>query len=266
MARRERQREDKKRVPGGKIAFLKNIFAWLITFWPVWTISLFILFILWGVYSYVAYSPEFDIKKVEIKDSGQGLNKLQKEVEWIIGRNIFYLDLKYVSDKLQKGHPEISEARVIRRFPNEIVIELKLKRPLAQVRAGRHYLIGDGGVVLPPGGSDLPYQNLPYILGTNVKPARLRVGERLQNTERIFKFIQVTQGKRLPPGCVITALDLSNPKEVTFFTSQAIEVRVGEDGFEDKLSRFVLLWPELIKEKPAPQRIDLRYPDIRVKK
>ena len=261
-----RRKEDKRKTPKKRFALLKAVAAWLINLWPVWVVSLIVILVGLGVYSYLYNSPQFEVRDVEIKDSGRALDKLQKDMEkTIIGTNIFQLNIEFISEKLEHEHPEISRAKVIRKLPNNIMIELKLKRPLAQLKIGRHYAIGEGGVVLPPGGSILPYQDLPYLLGVNVQPSPLRLREQFQSMDSALRFIKVTTGVKLPPGCIITAIDSSNPKEVTFYTSQAIEVRLGEDGFEDKLSKLALLWPELTKGSPSPRRIDLRYPDARIK-
>src|SRR3990170_2231029 len=103
MARRPK--EEKKKTPKKKFAFFKTIGTWLVHFWHIWTISLLVILIGLGIYSYLNNSPQFNIKKVEIKDGGQGFNKLQTEVEkLIIGTNIFQLNLEFVSQKLQNDH------------------------------------------------------------------------------------------------------------------------------------------------------------------
>ncbi|MBI2350288.1 MAG: FtsQ-type POTRA domain-containing protein, partial [Deltaproteobacteria bacterium] len=105
-------------MPKKRFAILKAVGAWLINLWAVWVVSLIVIVVGLGVYSYLYNSPQFEVRDVEIKDSGRALDRLQKEMEkTIIGTNIFQVNLEFISEKLEREHPEISRAKVIRKLP-----------------------------------------------------------------------------------------------------------------------------------------------------
>jgi len=103
--------------------------------------------------SYCVNNEAFCIKTVSITKTQYLKRKdILKASDIHVGENIFLLNLRAISKKLQRI-PRIKRAEVKRVLPNTIAIDIVERKEIAQVRLPfrkRYYLIDAEGCVLPP--------------------------------------------------------------------------------------------------------------------
>jgi len=107
-------------------------------------------------------SDYFDVKIIVIDPSLQFINK--RDLTKLKRKNIFKVDLKAVQRRLSSKYPQISDLKVIRRFPSQIYLTAKKRLPFAQMR------VKEGTVILDDSGVVLSIKNkensqLPLIQG-----------------------------------------------------------------------------------------------------
>lgn len=110
--------------------------------------------------------PYFNISKVTIKEIGGNLyNGLDKDFsKSIIRKNIFLVNLIDLKNKIEKESKDTECVSIQRRLPSELVIFLRERFAIAQLKALRFYRIDASGAIMD-GASDIAFSDLPIITG-----------------------------------------------------------------------------------------------------
>jgi len=113
-------------------------------------------------YQFATTSPQFEISHVSLTGN-QTLpeRELYKWLGPVTGKNIFLLDLENLSTRLAR-HPWIQSVSVRKVFPQDIVVDVKERKPYARIKLDRVYVMDNFGVLLSPETSD--DRNLPLII------------------------------------------------------------------------------------------------------
>lgn len=104
------------------------------------------------------------------------------------GESLIRLNKKEVAERIE-GLCWVAEAKVGRRFPSTVVVEVTERKPIALVAIGEVYLTDESGVLI-----DLPkqqYFNLPVFTG--LKDSTLADGKKVlvdEDTQRLQQFIK----------------------------------------------------------------------------
>lgn len=217
-----------------------------------------------GVYAYAVGSPTFQLSEVKVLNIGT-LTPSQafQFCELRPGENLVSLDLVNVQQVIKRKHPEFKEVRVRRVLPNRIEVVLKRRTPLAQVAFSRYVQI-DKDLVMLPGSSPTPFRNLTSIKGAPLPREGLFIGVTLTDemTRKAVKLAEVIKRSNVLRRHLLTEIDISDPRNVFFVVDGAIEIRIGNSHFIERLKildqtlRTVDLNPEKI------QYIDLRFDDV----
>lgn len=180
--------------------------------------------------------------------------------EPILGQNLWTLDLRALSEQLERQQPWLKQVRVVRQLPNAIRIEAIPRVPIAQVRLDRWYPV-DGEAFVLPQGSSAPAEGLLRLVGferaaTPLKPGRVNRDERLALALRVLA--------RLPqaPGAIarrVTAIDVEDPQQIRLVLDGALEVRCGTEA------ELATHWERLRTALKTVERQGLaaRYLDVR---
>ena len=84
-------------------------------------------------YRFITHSPRFNINEINLVGHKQLSNEeLSSWIGAIIGKNIFKLELDWVSKRLV-AHPWIQSASVSRVLPQGIYVEIKERTPFAKI-------------------------------------------------------------------------------------------------------------------------------------
>ncbi|MFT7539028.1 MAG: cell division septal protein FtsQ, partial [Lysobacterales bacterium] len=185
----------------------------------------------------------------------------QNDLERLKGKNIFSINIKKVQDKLELKYPQASELRVMRRFPNRIIIVAKERTPFVQIKVkDKYYVLDDKAVVLAV--SSQYDKALPVIenfklnksqvnLGGIVRGRNIRVAIRIRTA-----FKEYMDSKKLS----ITRIDLKDISKINLYLST--ELRIILDG--DKLDKKIQVLNLVLTQKELNLK-DVKYIDLRFK-
>lgn len=211
-----------------------------------------------GIYRYAKTTPRFSVQSITI----EGTKRLARDDILAAsgiepGVNLFSLDVEAAQGKL-KSSPWIKRARIVRRLPNGIFIEIVEREALATlVVAGRSFLIDRDGEPFKETGSGDPH-DLPIVTGVSIRPL---VDQRELERERLRDVLSLLQSyERL-------SIAKSYPaEEVHLEDSGAVTLVVGANGtalhlgpppFKQRLLRAERVLGKAIRKGAAPSVIFL---------
>ncbi|MCD6093827.1 MAG: FtsQ-type POTRA domain-containing protein [Candidatus Omnitrophica bacterium] len=284
---------------------LLKIFLIVIIFFLV------IFFFTKSVKSFLNTHPAFKIKKIATSHKpypnghrqATGYRLKEEEIKKILNiseqTSIFSLNLKKASKRLEEK-PEIKKAVIIRRFPDTLIIQLKERKPVAQIGVRRYFLIDEEGVILP-GPKNFPFANFPLIEGIDFPLSEPKIGRRyisqnLYSGLSIIKFLSsfgeftplevpatggaVASGDLLLTGFKLKKINVKDVKNILLYLqidspdlsawsgkTVLIKINIPEDNeAKNALKKKIRLLKEILPlHRPQDVKyIDLRFKDIMV--
>ena len=210
--------------------------------------------------------PAFNLTAVEVRTNGK-IDKatVLEYVNLTAGMNLFDLNLKMISEKLEKL-PEVEKAEARKVFPGKLLIKIEEREPFAQIRAGQYYLLDKQGVILP-GRSYGSYADLPLIAGAGVQRDKLKAGERCDSmklTRALDLLKAISQSTSLSLSDVAT-VNVRFPDDISFKMKEGLEIKIGRGDFKGKLSLLDRASRDIFSEQKNIKYIDLRFGDVIVK-
>jgi cell division septal protein FtsQ len=196
--------------------------------------------------------------------------------------NVFRLDIDTISRDTERRHPEFKSVVMTRKPPNAISVNIKYKEPVAFIRttAKRQFFYGkqrilyprQGMFVLVPISSDgitLPADTvkgkiIPVLRGVDFQMPVVKVGTVCPDRNLIagIRLLKVAESCWAIKDHRLDAIELSNPRNVSIFLENGIEVRLGEGNIREKIGTLkgILETPRLDLSKI--RYIDLRFSDV----
>lgn len=217
-----------------------------------------------GAIAWAVNLPVFGLDEVRILNIGslteeQAFNfcELRK------GENLMHLDLPGVQQVIKRKHPEFKEVRVRRVLPNRVEVMLKRRTPVAQVAFSRFVQI-DKDMVILPGSSTTAFRNLLVIEGASSPRQGVFVGAQLDDPKamKALTLASLVKRQNVLKKHLLTKVSVVDPKNITLFVDDAIEIRVGDSHFLDRMK---ILGETLKMVDLDPTRIryiDLRFDDV----
>jgi cell division protein FtsQ len=175
-----------------------------------------------SAHHYALSSPRFAIRTVDLVGAKRStLEQLKTEAGVALGSNLFATDTDAVERKLLED-PWIAEAKVTRRLPSTLRLEVSERDASAIVELGEHlYLVTREGVPFKQVELSDPY-DLPLITGAS--PENL-ARDRKREVERIQTGLEVLrQFERVPLSRAFPA------EEVHLADAGDVTLTVGKDG------------------------------------
>ena len=182
------------------------------------------------------------------------------------GDDLIKLKLSQIGEQLEKN-PWIESVRVKRYFPNTLAIEVAEREPVAVINVGYLAYLDTKGTIFKPL-NDGDSLNYPIITGiTDEDFTRDPTGTKRALTETVGLIALLKRGEvfRLDD---VSELHYDPGFGFTLFTTQGgIPVRLGTNGYQEKLARLARIYKELQPQMLTLEYIDLNYSDkIIVKK
>ncbi len=166
------------------------------------------------------------------------------------GDHLLRVSLKSVRKNLLVS-PWIEEVVLARAYPGRLVISIEEEVPVALVQLEGLYLLNREGVAFKKLGGEDP-KNLPIITGLK-KPTR-------KELKGFVRLIQIFQGTEVLKSVGLSEIHWDSKKGVSFFTVRpVVQVLLGKQRFEERLTRLARILPELEGQKKLPESIDLTY-------
>jgi len=233
----------------------------------IWIIGRIIIFIFVGFILFLVYqktdkflktSNLFVVKEVLYDPSLEFIRT--KLVAGLVGRNLFAIDAGKIHRQLELQYPQIANLRVVKRYPNQILIIAKQRVPFAQVKFGQDTVIVDKeGVALTI--FSTVDKSLPLIMGFKNVKAKIAMGRVIQdkNLWLALKLLKLFQKIPLLSKYKVVQVDINNPSQIYIFLLENFKIIVDNENVEQKLRFLGLLLSEGKLELNKVQYIDLRF-------
>jgi cell division septal protein FtsQ len=236
----------------------------IFNFIPVVIIIIISLGLILFISNFLQNSVYFRIKQIICSDQNK-IDEINKFLD-IKNRNIFSVSPMQISKKLKEKFPEFAEIKVLREFPDSIIIKFIKRVPIAEFSSsGDYFVIDDEGIVL--GYSDnFERSNLTTISGLDINFKNLKSGQRIKSRKLnvalslLRQISNIVELRRFR----LSQLDVSNLNKIYFFINNT-QILIRKEDFDEKLKILVTLLRQL-PELDEINYIDLRFKDPVIKK
>jgi cell division protein FtsQ len=209
----------------------------------------------------LATSTYFEVREIEVVGLERvGATELTMAAGIVPGANLFSINPARVQSRLE-ALPQVKRAQVIRELPNRVTLVIEERVPFALAQAGGLVWVDEDGAVL----EDQPRpvsQPLPLISGLSAEeltPGRRTPSDRLRAALVLLRLI-LRIGGRLPSE--LSEVDVTRPDAPLLFTLEGIEVRLGSEGWEERLGRLEGLLAQLKNQNEPVESVDLRFQNL----
>jgi cell division septal protein FtsQ len=198
----------------------------------------------------------FDIHEISIYGSRNlPLESLQEKAGAWIGANVFTVSLSEIRETLMSD-PLVGTVTFRRRLPHRLDCYLREREPVALLVSDSMAEIDAEGVIIPADGHSMDI-DLPVITGIKGKDVeqdsgRERIGKALEVLDLLKKF-------GFSPARQLSEIHIDDDEIVLVWMDSGTVVRVGRDGFEERIRKFRAVYPSLREQGGLPDQIDLRF-------
>jgi cell division septal protein FtsQ len=239
----------------------QNIFLVIL---PVAIFLIVIFLLILGVNSYLDNSSYFKIKRVVVN----GLNNekfAQDILKKFRNKTIFSLDLKKIKDYLQISNPQFYAVEVLRNFPDQLTINLIVRRPIAQIDLKGFFLVDKEGMIVSERASE-PFYDAMIISGLK-HVSDLSFGKKinLESLKSGLSLVPVMENIKQQLFSLLPELTTSKINiDVSDYPSlyvhcSTLELRFYEDSLIKELKSLEQILPSLKEKINQVKYIDLRF-------
>ena len=215
----------------------------------------------------------------KIKDIAVNKPEATFDFSYLLGHNIFNIDLKKESRYISELSPVYKNIRLFRILPNRLFIGFTDRNPLAYVKLYRYFCV-DSDLALFELPQGRQAQDLPVIIGLERKIPGPKPGKQYNIKELItaLNIIEEIETNGLFKKYKIERIDVANPANISCFISrldysnvqaaadfQVLEVKMEQDDISDKIRVLAGLFTQLKDDISNIKYIDLRFKDPVVK-
>jgi cell division protein FtsQ len=208
----------------------------------------------------VMASPRFAVAAIDVR----GTERLSREQVLAAaaiapGTHILKVDVEGAIAALE-ALPEVRRAEVVRALPNRVQITVEERRPFTLVHAGRLHWVDEMGVAM---GTETRAVALDYPVISGLTPEDLATGQRgpSERVARGVALIRTLLRASSPLLGQISEIDVSRAEGPVLYMVDGIEVRLGAEDWEARVSRLVGVLAQLAVSGRAVSAIDLRFRD-----
>jgi hypothetical protein len=222
-------------------------------------VGIALFFLVGWVISYAGASGLFTIRDVVVADN---LGKIDApELENLKGHNIFAVRLDPLEARLRSRYPALSGLRVMRSFPDQIVVSAVKRESFARLAGiNRNFTIDRGGYLTGVAGTD--DSALPLIRG--IKTGKASLGEAVED-ERIrtaVGIITIFRTDALLTAVPLKSVDVGDLDRISCVIgddANSIEVIVDDKNFRKRTGELGTLLSRGEIDLMAVKYIDLRF-------
>jgi hypothetical protein len=270
-----------------KISLLFSLFPTGIRFdkWVIAKLIVLLIAFSLGLYYYQCFKKSdcFRIKQVIVRHGDNILADNGSDFSYLIGKNIFELNLPKETRKISESYPSYKKIRLTRFPPDLLMVDFIKRKPLACIKSNRLFYIDESLTLFecPEPQEEL---DLPEISGLGRKVFAAKYGSRFYIPELVLALdiIKKTKSNRLLKDYRIKKVDvvsLSNasifilvPNDLLDYTKgespnlrEDLEVRIGQDGIGEKIGILATLLAQMRNNLNNITYIDLRFKEPVIK-
>ena len=215
-------------------------------------VVIFIIMALLLVKAFLYRSDYFRVRSIETRgifvDQKIANNINRQLLNYCKGRNIFKINLKFISDSLRSSYPDAREATVRIAPPDRLVVSMKFRRPFAIVHYVRLYPIDEDGVAI----MGAVTEDLPVIEGARLSSDNLKTALELLKEMRTARFMA---------NYAVVRINAQDAENLLVYLKNGVEIRMGGENFKERLETLakILKDPRLIID--MVKYIDVRFKD-----
>ena len=223
----------------------------------------FIFIVLMAVLGYKAAhflrtASYFRVKSVVIDPTLQFLDA--KEFNRFVGQNIFTVDVDSMQNRLQTAYSEVAQLKIVRRFPNQILIVAQKRFPFAQLRMGGKLItVDEKGMILSTTKSE--DKNIPMIFPGKISLPKLVIGSLLRAEEVTSALKIIDAFKRYNPAASLTVMkvDAQGVSKIDVILNNGLVVIMDKDNIDKKIKIFGIVLSQIQVDLKDVKYIDLRF-------
>jgi cell division septal protein FtsQ len=179
--------------------------------------------------------------------------------KYALGRQLSAIDIKAIYAQVFKAHPEYKEIYVLKEFPCAVKIEIKLRRPFAQLKAKGFCGIDRQGVII----TDMASKPFPGLIAIEISelPISFSRGSRIKDNRLDFAFYLTERIKKHPALKNLTVTFINSISlQSAYFMLNDTRIIIGIGEVERKLGILEQVLKEQLKGNiSSAEYIDLRY-------
>jgi cell division septal protein FtsQ len=198
----------------------------------------------------------FDVREIRVH-GGRNLpvESLSGRTQQWVGANVFTIPLHDIRKAL-KSDPSVGDVTFRRRLPHGLDCYLREREPVALLNLDRMAEVDAAGTVIPADGRSMNI-DLPVITGLSGSDigddrGRESIGKALRVLELLKEF-------GFSPAEQLSEINLDDGEVVLVWMDSGTLVKVGRDGFDDRIRKFRAVYPSLREQGGLPALIDLRF-------
>lgn len=206
---------------------------------------------------YAQHAEAFEIREIVIDGNIQLEDiDVQRAARLQIGSNVFEISAENARNHLLQ-HPWIAEAKVIRKLPGRVRIEIVERKPVALVALDQLYLVSEQGAVFKRLGVDDPV-DLPVITGIASERFYDDFEYRKAILLRSMALLHDYEGAGLSKREPVSEIHFEGANGIELFIGDdGMNVRLGNGQHRQKLRRLRQVLERLTKENTRPSYVYL---------
>jgi cell division septal protein FtsQ len=216
----------------------------------------------------ISQSSYFTIKDIFANEPDQ------TQLKYLIGRNIFSVDLKQEADDLTAEYPAYRAIRIIRVLPDRIYIEFIRRKPIALLRMYKYMFVDSTGVLF-----DIPRDqtitDLPAITGLETRIFGPKSGRKYNSKELLAAIEIILEGQKFRwfNTYRIERIDVASLESISIFMRlpkdqqavQLLEIKMDSREIRNKFRVLVQLLKEVKGDSGKIKYVDLRFKEPVIK-
>lgn len=210
------------------------------------------------IMQFIQTSDYFTVKEIWYESSLRFMEA--NEIKGLKGRNIFDVDLSKVEKQIQTRYPQFAQLRVLRRFPNQILVVARERMPFAQAQLnGKTVTLDEKGVILDV--DEKLDDRLTFLTGVNPLKKRITPGMLVESLDlqlalSIVKFFRTD---KTLAHYRISKIDVGNLSEISFYILQNLKIIVDQEKLQHQLKMLSFVLSQAKIEMETVKYIDLRF-------
>jgi cell division septal protein FtsQ len=217
-----------------------------------------------AIYAVQAFKrlPFFQVKDVIIREGTTIKDDRNADFQYLIGKNIFSLDLKKHTQFIQSMYPAYRTARLVKFLPNQLCVDLMKRKAVACINAQPPLYIDDH-LIFFESIDPVAEKGVPAIYGVDSGGKRFKSGARCDHPGLLFAVhvIREANKSKTLQAYRIDRVDLHDPEYVSLFFAGPLEVRIGQEKLDDTLQILGSLLAQVGNGVTNIEYIDLRFKD-----
>ena len=211
------------------------------------SVLMFAIFLMAFIFAwlYLRDSKHFLIQTVRIEAPfvHTGPEKLKQRLMPYTKTSFFSVNVNRLQ-KVLMSDPWVAKVSVRRVFPNSLLIKITEQKAVA--RWGNNSVLNADGKIFTPALNSIP-NNLPMLYGP------------IREINQVWAVFQKINPELAAANLQLSELVLNARHAWRLKLNNGTQVILGRFDIEQRIARFIRVYPKVFANRPAPKSVDLRY-------